>query len=379
MNKVTVTGNIVSRNGVTLFFIDGTSQVLPSDGFKTQAILDKVLPSLAKSTPVEIDLDDYSIAKVIEVASRGAIVVDKSNGGFKVTTAHGTVDNAGALRKHVEDAAQSHSARGFRLFMNQFGEMAKSRKHSADELLTFMEGADLPIADEGSLIGYKILTEGKDGWLVDSHSGKVKQKLGSLVFMPASKVDDNRRLECSVGLHIAARSYIGDYWGSNGRRLCLVKIKPGDVISVPTGERSKMRVCAYHIVAVLDETDGEEIAHGKRIEDVPGAAKMLANVVAGNHPGVLHRVEITEKGVLTVTKLAAPAPRKTKPTRSLRTTIKVTVAKVKAMVSAATPYDKKLARAQALYDKGWSIREISPKLGMDRESLGRNLRRKAGR
>ena len=79
MNKVTVTGNIVSRNGVTLFFIDGTSQVLPSDGFKTQAILDKVLPSLAKSTPVEIDLDDYSIAKVIEVASRGAIVVDKSN------------------------------------------------------------------------------------------------------------------------------------------------------------------------------------------------------------------------------------------------------------------------------------------------------------
>ena len=38
-----------------------------------------------------------------------------------------------------------------------------------------------------------------------------------------------------------------------------------------------------------------------------------------------------------------------------------------------------LEQVQALYDKGWSIREIAPKLGMDRESLGKNLKRTAGR
>lgn len=381
MNKITVTGNIVSRNGVTLFLTDGTSRVLAADSFRTQAVLDAVLPTLARSETIEIDLDDFSLSKVIEKASRGAIKIDETDGKLNITTAHSVVENAHDLRAYVEEAAQSGNTLGFRRFMAIFGEMAKTRKHSADELLTFMKGADLPIADDGSIIGYKVL-RAKDNDLFDPHSETVRQNLGSLVFMPASKVNDDRRLLCSTGLHIAARNYLGGFWYHNNGRLCLVKINPDNVISVPQrDERSKMRVCAYHIVKVLSVADGEAIAEkGKNIEDLPEAAQMLADAVAGNHTPILQRVEVGVNGVV-ITKLKVSSkPRKVKPTRKrVGPAPRINIAKIKDTIAAATPYEKKLARAQSLYDKGDSIREIAKKLHMDRETLGNNLDREVGR
>src|SRR5665213_3047139 len=106
MNKVTVSGNIVSKNGIALFFDDGTSQVLPNEGFRTQAILDAVLPSLSRMTPIEIDLDTFSLTKVIEKATNGAVKVEeKLNGDLKITTKAGVIENGNALRQHVEAAA----------------------------------------------------------------------------------------------------------------------------------------------------------------------------------------------------------------------------------------------------------------------------------
>lgn len=382
MNKVTVTGNIISGNGITLFFANGTSQVLPADSFKTQAILEAVLPSLSRMAPIEIDLDAYSIGGVIEKVTNGAITVTGTitDDDVTVSTKHGTIKNAGALRKHIEDAAYGNSGKGLKLFMSHFVQMAKNRKHSADELMTFLQGADLPLADDGSIIGYKVLSDRGD-YMVDPHSGVVKQKLGSLVFMPASKVSDDRRNACGVGLHIAARSYLKSFFYCKSPRLCLTKIKPGDVISVPEHERSKMRVCAYHIVKVLSVSDGEAIARkGIRIEDLPEAAKMLADVVAGNHTPIIQRVEITGDGKLTITDLVSKKPaRKIKPTRDLRGATKMTVARAKGLIVAALPYKKKLAKAQRAYDDGMSIRDIAKKFKMDRESLGKNLVRAKGR
>lgn len=379
MNKITVTGNIVSKNGIVLFLADGTSQVLPQDSFRTQAILDTVLPSLARSTPIEIDLDDFSISKAIEQATGGAVKVDETAGNFAITTRHGKIEDGHALRAYIEDAARNGGGKGLKLFIATFAEMARTRKHSADELLTFMKDADLPIADDGSIIGYKVLIE-KDNGLFDPHSKTVQQNLGSLVFMPASKVNDDRRLLCSIGLHVAARQYLRDFWYHANPRLCLVKINPDNVISVPQGEHSKMRVCAYHIVKVFSKEDGHAIVNGTPIARLPAAAQMLADAIVGNHIPIIRRVEVGEKGVAVVELAIKAKPRKAKPTRKLRTVAgHITVARVKEIVADATPYAKKLAKAQRFYDDGMSIRDVALKLKMDRESLGKNLVREAGR
>ena len=98
--------------------------------------------------------------------------------------------------------------------------------------------------------------------------------------------------------------------------------------------------------------------------------------VVGNHTPIIQRVSIDGAGKLTITDLVKERPvRKTKPTRSIarRVATKVTVAGVKDIIAKASPYEKKLTKAQKYYDDGKSIRWIAEKLGMDRESLGKNL------
>jgi hypothetical protein len=382
--KVKVTGNIISKNGVTLFMADGTSQVFASDDYKIQGILDAIVPALGRQEHPEIDLDSFSIAKRLEQATNGAIKIEENGSALKITTQHGTInDENGALRQHVEDAAVNGGGKALQNFLQRFAGMSKERKHSAKELLHFMKVADLPIADDGSIIGYKVLMTLSEGVMTDPHTGKVKQTLGSLVFMPASKVDDDRRTECSTGLHIANRHYLNGFWGSN-RKLCLVKIKPDDVIAVPHSE-NKMRVCAYHIVHVFTDDEARDIVNrnGRNVSEIPSAAQAVANVVAGNHPPIWQRVEVGSQGEHKVTDLAKPERKaKEKKTRGLHTvvkTVKATVASARAKLKAALPYEQKLAKAQKLYDDGASIREIAKELGMDRESLGKNLTRKAGR
>jgi hypothetical protein len=380
VNLVKVSGNIVSKNGIVLFFADGTSQVLPNDCYRTQSILEAVLPKLARMETAEIDLDSFSIAKVVEQATNGAVKVDEKAGTL---TAKGVTVPSAPLKQHLEEAATNGGGKALKNFLGQFVQLAKDRKHTSDELLHFLKGADLPLADDGSIIGYKMLRETDEkGVMVDDYTKKVRQRLGSLVFMRASKVDDNRRELCGTGLHIARRDYL---CGGFGRHLCLVKIKPCDVIAVPMNETSKMRVSAYHIVKVLDDDDAEKLmSRYAKFEDHPKAEKMLMDAIAGNHTPIIETVEVEpESGAIKVTVLEKKAaPRKVKKARAglLRRIVrKVTVAGVKATIAAALPYEKKLAKAQRDYDSGMSIREIAKKHSMDRESLGKNLKRKAGR
>ena len=379
--KITIAGMIAAGNGITLFLADGQSRVLPSDGWHTQKIVDAIMPSLSQMKPVEIDLDNFSIAKQVEQLGVGNLKVDE-NENITVQTKSGALQNAHALRPHIEQALHGSGAHGFKKFMRSLDEMIKKRAYAASELMDHMQHGDLPIADDGCLIGYKVLGQSEGEYMVDHHTGRVKQRLGSLVYMPESKVDQSRAL-CSTGLHIASRKYIKGFWYGNSR-LCLVKIKPKDVVSVPQGEASKMRVSAYHIVGVFGQSDGEKIATGTKIEDLPAAQELLENVVVGNHTPIIETVEVTGRGEITVkvlTKVKARSAKKhrklTKPLRPKGVNAKLIKTKLKALKGGSdNVYSRKLARAQSFYDKGKSIRWISAKLNMDRESLGKNLNRR---
>jgi hypothetical protein len=197
------------------------------------------------------------------------------------------IENADKLQVQLEAVnAGLASETGLKNFLNRMASV--SRAHSAQDLLTFMEKGELPIADDGMVLVYKRLrSTNQEGVYVDCHTGKVKQKVGSHVFMDASLVDPNRSTECSSGLHVARRDYLTTFSGD----ICvLAKLAPEDVIAVPHGDPRKLRARGYHIIAVLSQEDHDRVVRNQPLKD----ENLLGNAIAGNHVGVLQTVQITQ-------------------------------------------------------------------------------------
>lgn len=178
------------------------------------------------------------------------------------------------------------SPKGVKRFLERLGKV--KRNHSVEDLLKFMERADLPIADDGSIIIYKVLGT-KGDVLIDLHSSKIEQWPGAVVSMAEDMVDHNRNNECSNGLHVARRGYIGSF---NGDVCTMCKLAPEDVIAVPEYDANKMRVCGYHILSILPPELFELLKKNRPITENELGAKLLANVLKGNHIGQTHRIEI---------------------------------------------------------------------------------------
>ena len=335
MNKVRIVGAIASPGGVTIYFDNGKDKYLPNDKIASKALLDDVLRDLAKYKSVEIDLDDYSVERRIEKRTNGLVrflkktvtkigdffhidhpantPVDATREEILVASVAGKeIPIADTLNSQMEEAAWGESAAGFQLFMERIASVIDERGHSVQELLNFIKDGDLPIAEDGSIIAYKMLyRQGKNGF-VDPHTRKVYQEIGSRVSMPVDAVDPSRRVLCSVGLHVARRQYLS---GFNGDTIALIKIAPEDVVAVPFNEPSKMRVAAYHLVAKVNETAYALLRNGKPMTSDPESAKLLADVIAGNHVGVLKEVRIHgENGTAIKTKKIAEPPAEIKPT-----------------------------------------------------------------
>jgi hypothetical protein len=406
MKKMTVTGAITAKESITLFFVDGTSETLSQDNYRTGEIVAKVLPALVANVAagndngVELDLSTFTVAHDVAKLTNGNVKVEETLAGEVTVEVAGKKVEGKALLPHIE-RAKLDGSKGFANFMKKFGEIR--RKHTCDELLNFMGNADLPFANDGAIIGYKILSKTEEeGVFVDPHTRKVRQRLGSLVYMPDSKVDDNRRVLCSTGLHIASRNYIGSFWGSE-RVLCLVRIQPKDVISVPLGESSKMRVAAYHIVKVLSAADAQALVGSRTasIHDHPEALKFLEEVVGGDHTPIIERVEVGAQGDHKVTpiaikpvqverrkKKAAKVSRVDKPTQEITAkalrvepkdirVLNKMIQKKPHLAGLEPKYLRRLIKAQRMLDDGGSLRAIAAKTGLDRDALSRNLIKKA--
>lgn len=249
--------------------------------FKTEVEihLDPVEASQQKSVE-----DILSQAKVAE----GALPEDE-------TTVVAVVDGVAIpgmekLASHIQHSLSKRgSTEGIDNLLKRLSKIIHKRKHSVGDLLTFLEKADLPIADDGSIIIYKGLNHKCENLYVDSHTGKVFQKEGSLVFMEESLVDDNRLIECSSGLHVARKGYLRHF--PTGE-IFLAKVNPEDVIAVPSYDASKMRVCAYHLLFKLPKEDADAVRLSKEMEKGSIGSKMLTAAITGNHTGITSRVKI---------------------------------------------------------------------------------------
>ena len=209
------------------------------------------------------------------------------------------IPNAEKLRDHVVHSVKTKNTIGLQKLIERMAAMTgTAREHSVNDLVRFLERADLPIANDGSIIAYKRITEytrnqkRKTEYLsywFDVHSGNVPQRVGSEVRVAEDLVDKNRRNECSNGLHIARRGYLGSF---SGEVTVLVRINPEDVITVPHNDPNKVRVCAYHIVGRLSPEATEKVIRNKPMTDNPEAARLVAAAMDGTHIGILERTEV---------------------------------------------------------------------------------------
>lgn len=195
------------------------------------------------------------------------------------------------LETQFAHAVKNDNVGGMQNFLKRIGAIIDKRGHTVQDLLTFIEKGDLPIASNGDVVGYKALKKRADGRYTDVHSGRVSQTIGSHVFMAPELVDPNRNRDCSYGLHIGRRDYMGQFGGDV---IVLCRIRPEDFIAVPTGYASKVRVSGYHIVAELPKEAEQLVRNGKPMTTITEMAQLLGNVLNGNHIGITETVELQD-------------------------------------------------------------------------------------
>jgi hypothetical protein len=192
---------------------------------------------------------------------------------------------------------------------------ANPSKSAKDAIWEWVDKHGASITDDGRIVGYKGLVNGKDAVTgerdvpVSYHSGpnnfidgvlygeagvayQVPHRIGSVISKRRADVDDNNRLACSTGLHVGAYSYAktfgenradGARYSTMGRMadslpnstFALVIFAPEDVVSVPADGTSdwKIRVAKYEISEFLDEV--KDILKDKPIYDVKVSAPFL--------------------------------------------------------------------------------------------------------
>lgn len=252
--------------------------------------------------PVEMTNDqkiELATARMRELAGKGSTVDDPEfhkpitdedpDTIVAVNTKTGSViPHAHKLSSQMKAASKLKDFRGFVNFLNRLEPVLKDRGHSAEDLMKFIEYGDLPIADDGCIVIYKRLKE-KHGTFVDVHSGNIKQNVGSYVFMRPGLVDPNRRQDCSNGLHVASLGYLSSF---SGNVTVMAKVRPEDVFAVPEYSHTKMRVCGYHILAVLPESLRTHVNTGGSISSIPEGKELLNKVLRGAHVGITELVEV---------------------------------------------------------------------------------------
>lgn len=279
---------------------DDLTYALEAQPAAVEAVVEAPVAEVTK--PVELTNDqkiELATARMRELAGKGSTVDDPEfhkpitdedpDTIVAVNTKTGSViPHAHKLSSQMKAASKLKDFRGFVNFLNRLEPVLKDRGHSAEDLMKFIEYGDLPIADDGCIVIYKRLKK-YNNTFVDVHSGRIKQNVGSYVFMKPGLVDPNRRQDCSNGLHVASLGYLSSF---SGNVTVMAKVRPEDVFAVPEYSHTKMRVCGYHILAVLPESLRTHVNTGGSISSIPEGKELLNKVLRGAHVGITELVEV---------------------------------------------------------------------------------------
>ena len=130
---------------------------------------------------------------------------------------------------------------------------------AVNELFEFLEKNDHPLTDDGNFIAYKRVR----GNFKDIHSGTFDNSVGTTVEMPRNQVNEDSQQTCSNGLHVANWNYAHTQFASHDPSsdiMLEVEVNPADVVSIPVDyNQSKMRVCKYKVLGVIDREHSSDV------------------------------------------------------------------------------------------------------------------------
>lgn len=255
----------------------GTYGKLPVSTQPTMAAVDEIIANSQSVTD-----PNFKDADTTEDHTMVAVVTDKATGAKKL------VPGVESLKEQFSYFAKLGSTKGMEAFFARIAAVIDHRSHSVQDLLRFLDKGDLPIADDGSIIAYKLLYSRGDVY-VDPHTRSVTQRVGSYVCVDDKLVDLNRRNECSNGLHIGRRGYMRSFHGDT---MFMCKIAPEDVMVVPHGDPNKVRVRGYHIIAKLNRAAYDAIRNNQPATGDRETARLLSEAIAGKHIGKIEEVRI---------------------------------------------------------------------------------------
>ena len=197
------------------------------------------------------------VAKAVVNYAGGKVKIENGQIYFSGSPVHNTL--ATRILKMMEEGFKfDHMV----LFLENL--MLNPSFRAVNETYTFLENNGLPITEDGCFLAYKAV---KNNY-TDIRTGKFDNHVGQQPSMPRNQVDENYEQDCSSGLHVGALEYVvsfgafvkGQFVGTGGNRLLIVKVNPRDVVSVPRyAGHTKMRVSTYkvlsEVVDVVKELD----------------------------------------------------------------------------------------------------------------------------
>jgi hypothetical protein len=240
----------------------------------------------------------------------------------------------------------NQSKKGLKNFITKLKVIHSRSSHTCEELLNFLEKAELPLTNEGNIVGYKKLQTSKNMY-VDIYTKKVKQNVNYSVIMNKKDVDNSRNNDCSNGLHVASLNYLSSFGSSHyeSTPVFLVVVNPYDVISVPTSDTTKLRCSKYNIIAKLNETAFNNIHNGKVITSDEETSKLLSNILKGNYKRPENVVTIDRDGN-TISTYNKQTQEVNKVTNKLTNSLKVEKNNTKNIIKDLKSLLKKLKKVQ---------------------------------
>ncbi len=233
--------------------IDGEAYTIP----KSHPKFADIAEALRNELPQDEILPLFQTAKQVADYTEGSIEVR----GGKVFFAGEEVGGA-VVDRILEFMSEKLPHKPLVRFLERL--MRNPSFRSREQLYSFLEHKNLPITPDGKFLAYKSVS----AEYMDHHSGKISNKVGSVITMPRHRISDDPSLGCHTGLHVGALEYARDFGGSD-RKVVICEIDPEHVVSVPLDcDCQKMRVCQYRVVdnykgpldrpIVDDYTDDEE-------------------------------------------------------------------------------------------------------------------------
>ena len=211
---------------------------------------------MAHAKPVSAGIDRAALESTGHEAETIVAVMGKT-----------VIPDAHKLESQFKRSNEQENTVGMQRFMERVAATAYKRSHSVKDLMRFMQRGDLPVAEDGCIVIYKVLLKRvipahQKFTYVDCHSKNVPQRVGTYVNMDENMVD-----------------------------------------------RNKMRVCGYHIISELPQSDYDLLKANKPIASAQGL-QLLAEALAGQHSAADTEVKITGHmgGGVVVTERLAPTP-----------------------------------------------------------------------